>query len=212
MVYIGVPADVTHAYTENGNFHSVYDTQRRWFSEVLDLGKPIRELLWKGGDNDATASFVLTAPELAPFYNSQQGATRYLRIVFRSKTNRGSDDLTGSIAGAYNSGGQGAALIDNVSISGSGLSGGAVGTSGFETPGEINNVPEQDNGHLAMGAWHSTAKPPGVYFHTHPLQGGAIGASNVYDGRVYNDVCRPPDASVRWCDIKGIVISAGGEQ
>src|SRR5258706_2324071 len=96
MVYIGVPADVTHAYTANGNFHSVYDTQRRWFSEVLDLGKPIRELLSKGGDNDATASFVLTAPELAPFYNSQQGATRYLRIVFRSKTNRGSDELPGA--------------------------------------------------------------------------------------------------------------------
>src|SRR5258706_402889 len=74
----------------------VFDLRRRWLSEVTRLDKPISEVLHVSGNNNT--SFTLGSTALAAFYNAQTGSNRYLRIVLRSKTNRGFDDMGGSVA------------------------------------------------------------------------------------------------------------------
>ncbi len=213
MVYLGVPVDIDDLYLADGSHkvagatpHGVFDLRRRWLSEVLALDKPIAELLHVAGNTNT--SFGQTGLTLASFYNAQAGPTHTLRIVFRAKTNRGTDDLSGSSAGAFSSGGVGAVLVDQVAIGGSGISGAAVGTSGFESPGEIDNAEGPDPGH-ALAAWRATGKPPAIYFHPHPLEGGNVGGGNVYAPLLYEDICGPPGAAGVPCAMKGVVISAG---
>src|SRR5262249_12067866 len=162
-VYLGVPVDIDAVYLADGSLHTpgptphgVYDLKRRWFSEVVALDKPLVEIVHVAGDNNT--SFTQGAIDLSPFYAAQSRGHRYLRLVFRVKTNRNFDDLTGSNSGTYSSGGEGAVRIDNVSITGIGIAGGAYGNSGFEDPAEINNSDGTDPGH-ALGAWRATGKP-----------------------------------------------------
>src|SRR5207247_87617 len=128
MVYIGVPVDIDDLYLADGSHkvagatpHGVYDLKRRWFSEVLRLDMPIVELLHAAGNNNT--SFTQNNISLAQFFNAQSGSPRHLRVVFRVKTNRGFDDMSGGISGAYNSGHVGAALVDNVKIGGTDVTG-----------------------------------------------------------------------------------------
>lgn len=215
MVYIGAPVDVDSLWLSDGQFltpgpgpHAVYDLQRRWFSEVLDLSKPIIELMHVAGDNNN--QFTRSGYDVSAIYNSQTTTTRYLRIVFRSKTNRGSDDESGGTTPAsYNSGGEGAVRIDDVSLGGVGVSGPAtIAPSGFESPGEIDNTPEA-NPSLAIDHWHATGKPPTIYFHPHPLAGGDIGGGNFYTTLTFQDLCGASNSSQSFCNMSGIVISTG---
>jgi hypothetical protein len=213
MVYVGVPvniddltlADGTHK-TAGATPHAVYDLRRRWLSEVLALDKPIVELLHVGGT--VTSSYFQPGIGLDAFYNAQSGSPRYLRLVFRVKTNRGFDDMSGSNSGAYSSGGVGAALVDEVTIGGSGVAGAALGTSGFESPSDIDNSDGPDPGH-ALAAWRATGKPPATYFHAHPLAGGDLGGGNLYDPLLFQDVCGTVGTPGRQCAMAGVVISAG---
>ena len=223
MVYVGVPVDIDNVYTADGTLHQpnlpapgpphgVYDLYRRWFSEVLALDKPIVQLASIGGTRAVTA-FSISALDLSAIAAAQAGPAKYARIVFRVKTNAIASDLTGSATGAYQSGGEGAVRIDDVSIGGAGITvnsgvGDSPNPEGFESQGDINNTIEP--GGLALSHWHATGKPPATYFHTHPLPGGDIGGGNVYAPLTYNDLCGPPGAaSVRFCNMSGVVISAG---
>jgi hypothetical protein len=216
MVYVGMPVNVDDLYLADGSHktagvtpHGVYDLRRRWFSEVLALDKPIRELFHTSGTTGpATASFP--AVDLSPYWaagSNQPDGKVYVRVVFRVKTNRGFDDMTGGMIGSFNSGGEGAARIDDVAIGGVGVAGPALGTSGFESAGDIGNAEEST--HLALGSWHATGKPPAVFFHAHPLAGGDLGGGNVYPVLTYQDICDIPGTAQRFCNLTGVVISAG---
>ena len=207
MVYLGVPVDIDNLYLADGSHHvpgatphGVYDLKRRWFSEVLRLDMPIVEVLHVSGN--VNTSFTLSGQDLSTLYAAQGGAThKYLRLVFRCKTNRGFDDLTGGTTGAFNSGGKGAVMIDDVGIGGTGLAGGAVGYSHFESPSEIDNSDGATPG-LATGAWRATGKPPAIFWHTHPLAGG-----NGYIPLNYQSICSNPGFNS--CNMTGVVVSAG---
>jgi len=212
MVYLAVPVDVQNVFLADGSHHTgpgaVYDPKRRWFSEVARLDMPIQEVLHVSGNNNST--FSLAAAPLSAFYTAQNAFThKYLRIIFRVKTNRNFDDLAGGVAGQFNSGHVGAALIDDVSIGGANLSGAALGTSGFEAPTDIDNGSAGSPPADAITKWKSTGKPPSVFFHAHPMAGGDIGGGNPYDKLVYQDICGPPTATARFCNMAGVVISAG---
>ena len=208
MVYIGVPvrtdgSDDAPRAKSNAPV-PVYDVKRRWMSEVVDLRKPIRQVLSAGGDNSTTFTLSGADKDMSAFYNAQTGGTRYARIVFRTKTNRGFDDNSGSNAGAYSSGGKGAVLVDDVAVAGTGVSSGVTGTTTFDTAGDINNSVDDD---LVLGGkWRATGKPPAVYFHTHPLLGDV---GRLYDPLVYQDICGDQNADPRFCNVRGVVISAG---
>ena len=46
MVYVGVPTDPTLTqYTDGGSPRPIFDLQRRWFSEVLKIDAPYKEIL-----------------------------------------------------------------------------------------------------------------------------------------------------------------------
>ena len=212
MVYLAVPVDVQNVFLADGSHHTgpgaVYDPKRRWFSEVARLDMPIQEVLHVSGNNNST--FSLAAAPLSAFYTAQNAFThKYLRIIFRVKTNRNFDDNAGGVAGQFNSGHVGAALIDDVSIGGANLSGAALGTSGFEAPTDIDNGSAGSPPADAITKWKSTGKPPSVFFHAHPMAGGDIGGGNPYDKLVYQDICGPPTATARFCNMAGVVISAG---
>src|SRR5262249_51793733 len=127
IVYLGVPVDLDNVYTADGTLHQpdvkhphgVYDVYRRWLSEVIRLDKPIEEVLSAGGNTNTT--FSMTGRALAAYYNAQTGSNRYVRVAFRVHTKRGNTDL-GGITG-FNSGGAGAALIDDVVIGGTSVTG-----------------------------------------------------------------------------------------
>jgi hypothetical protein len=141
-----------------------------------------------------------------------------IRVVFRSKTNRGFDDED-NFATGYTSGSEGAVRIDDVTISGATVL--SPVSSTFDVgSGDISNVIEGPNAGggasavsvgqgYALGKWHSTGKPPQVHFHTHPLVGQDIGGGNIYNDLVYQDLCGSFTSSARQCNIGGVVISAG---
>ncbi len=207
MVYIGAPANLTSSRRSNGLNTAVYDPQRRWFSEVLDITTPgttYRQVRSVGGTVALTHVAGLPIPNamVQPILDAQPGAGGIVRLVFRVKTNRGFDDE----GTAYSSLGRGAAIVDNISLTG-GIS---SLTSGFDAPSEINNVVEP--GGAALTSWKSTGKPPAVYMHTHPLDGGDIDPGpgvNFYQPLEYNDLCGPSNSPGRFCNIGGVVISVG---
>ena len=52
MVYIGAPANISSSRRSDGINRPVYDPQRRWFSEVLDITTPgttYKQVLSVGG-------------------------------------------------------------------------------------------------------------------------------------------------------------------
>jgi len=196
MVYIGAPVvdslgvlAVTGGewfVASDGTTRRVYDSQRRWFSEVIRANEGLhREIFTTYFDN---AEQQVTVGPVSLAGASANGKTR---LVFRNKTNRGFDDESGSVAGAYSSAGRGAVVIDDVEVD---LGAGFVSLGDFETAAQVDN----DLGTNALDAWKTTGKPTGIYHHTHD-------SSDL----IYEDLCGPVDGPLRICNLTGTVISGG---
>ena len=112
------------------------------------------------------------------------------RLVFRIKTNRGFDDEDNG-ANGFSSGTAGAAIIDDVVVSGTGVTGFTVG---FESAGDIDNN--------SATAFHSTGKPVGNWAHVENIQ---------VSGLPFDDPCGSVDAAVRFCNMYGNVIVLGNK-
>ncbi|MBI5711294.1 MAG: hypothetical protein HZC42_13500 [Candidatus Eisenbacteria bacterium] len=223
MVYIGIPANPTSYKRADGSSGNVvYDLKRRWFSEVLAVDGAASgaylEMLTVAGDGSAAPSFPVANALIQGFLDDARNGGPadgggILRVVFRSKTNRGFDDQGGGSTG-YTSGTEGAVRIDDVSIVG----GTSTITSPFDAASEINNAVEAPNAGspgpavgqgYALAAWHATGKPPAIFFHPHPIHGGDIGGGNFYAPLDYHDLCGDPESAARFCNIHAVVISAG---
>src|SRR5207249_6345148 len=130
-----------------------------------------RQLVSTGGSNGTPAApilanITLTQAQVNAILDADGGSGNggRLRLVFRVKTNRGYDDEnqgnapaegTNNAAGGFSSLTRGAAIVDDVSVTGGGATALA---NGFESASDINN----STGVPATTAWKSTGKPPGV--------------------------------------------------
>jgi hypothetical protein len=206
MVYIGAGVDGNQWLASDGVLRNVYDPQRRWFAEVLhwdrDPGsnplnpQPLyyKELLSVAGDNPAdagtnpssyaTGSFTITNAALAPYL----AKNNKIRLVFRVKTNRNSDDMDD----LYSSNRAGAAVVDDVTYQIGANPAVSFGT--FNSASDINN----SNAVSALDAWKSTGKPPAIYHHVH-----------LFGSLTYADICGQKGDAGRLCDMTGNVISSG---
>ncbi len=206
MVYIGAPVndnDVTFStplFVGGNEITTVYDKKRRWFSEVLQITGPGgiigAELGSYAGDNAAgPASWTIPVGNAAlQAIKDADGAGNggKVRLVFRVKTNRGTDDENGGNAAAlYSSGTRGAAIVDNVV-----MNGWAAANGNFEATNAINNDTAVD----ATNAWKSTGKPPAVYFHAHSVTTG---------GLAFDDPCGTLESLNRGCNLYGKIITSG---
>ena len=145
MVYVGVPTDPTACqYTDGGAPRPVFDLQRRWFSEVLKIDAPYKEILSTFGRDSVYAaapfSYLVDNSVIQPMLDAQGAGDGggVIRLVFRSKTNANYADETNT-GGSFVSTNKGAVRIDQVAITGATP---AFVTSGFETVGEILNAIE----------------------------------------------------------------------
>lgn len=220
MVYVGVPTDPTNTRYSDAVDRTIFDLKRRWFSEVLKINAPYKEIYTTFGQDSVhkTTALSITVPnaEIEPMLASQ-GATDgggVIRVVWRVKTNKDFSDETGS--GGFQGLGRGAAIIDDVDLNGTGVS--PHVTEDFETLGAIDNTVEgPDNASpgpavgegYALHKFHATGKTPKIYSHTHPLAGGDIGGGNIYSQLAYDDVCGPPSSRLRNCNIENVVVSTG---
>ena len=193
-VFVGAPAETTIAGTDNflsstGSFRAIYDPLRRWFNEVLWRGRRAWKYSAAGTNAWATHSVTLSPAEKGAYTRNGK-----IRVVFRVHTNRGFDDE----GTAYTSAGKGAAQLDDVLIGASADPANATTSIGtFETgSGDL------DIDNSSATAWHSTGKPPAIYFHAHDI------ASLLAAGK-YQDLCGPPGNEFRICNMDGIVISMG---
>ena len=170
MVYVGSPKE------------SAYDTNRRWFSEVLDLAKPYQEVFAISGKRPVAGadSAVLAA------YGGLQPVAGKVRVVFRIKTNRVRSDQTTGTATGFNSK-DGAALIDEVQVDG-----GTV--YGFESAGSIVGRSLIPDIALDGGPWATTGKPPYTPFHVADVA-----------TLVYEDLCGAVGSPTRQCNLAGNV-------
>jgi hypothetical protein len=208
QVYIGVPVNDAAATLSDLVPRPVYDTQRRWFSEVLRIfdgpSAPYYELLGKAGVNPALpdttghVAFSATIPwaTVATITGSALNPTGQLRLVFRSKTNNVGDDYRGDFTSV---GGRGAATIDDVTIKWGAAAPVVIGAfEGAEgTADNINNT----IGASSTTFWKSTGKPPALYFHAKNLAGLA-----------WHDLCSAtPGAPTRTCNMIGNVLDGGNE-
>jgi hypothetical protein len=207
MVYVGAPvADTAGAVWtgSDGLTHQVFDPVRRWFGELIranETGKHYELYTTYGNDPPIVSPADSNAyRDVVATRNVTYGALRAawgdrIRLVFRVKTNRGSEtpssDEYGSLPGAYTSGYLGAAQLDNVAVN---LGAGATTIGTFESVDDIDN----DAGASALVKWKTSSKPPGVYFHMHDLA-----------DLVYEDLCGPVDSENRICNMAGKVISMG---
>ena len=207
MVYVGAPVVDTlgAAWTgSDGNAHQVFDPVRRWFGELIRANQANGhyELFTTYGDDppiatpaDSNAFNSKTATRNVTYGTLRSAWGNRIRLVFRVKTNRGmvnenlSSDGTGS-AGGYNSGYLGAAQLDDVSINGAASN----SLGGFENASDIDNHATP----TALNAWKTSSKPPAIYHHVHDLS-----------DLIYQDLCGPPGANNRICDLAGNVISMG---
>jgi hypothetical protein len=204
MVYVGAPVDEANTLFSDGSVAPVYDLQHRWFSEVVKINTPgttYKELLSVAGINGTpalpiTVNTSLTQTQANNILDADGGSGNggRIRIVFRVKTNRGFDDENNGNCG-FTSGTAGAAIIDDVSMSG----GGATAlTNGFESAGDVNN----STGVPATAAWKSTGKPPAAWFHVHRVN--EPGSPLPFD-----DPCGAITAAVRLCNMGNAVLSPG---
>ena len=207
MVYVGAPVgdDASDPWTgSDGLTHPVFDPVRRWFGELIRANEAggHYELFTTYGNQppiaapaDSNGVVVQTATRNVTYGQLRAAWGNRIRLVFRIKTNRGSetfsDDSKGSIAGAYTSGYLGAAQVDDVAIN---LGGGTAALGGFESENEIDNHPEAS----PLTCWKTSSKPPGTTFHVHDLS-----------SLTYEDLCGPPTSKNRACDMAGGVISMG---
>jgi len=186
MVYVGSPVnDAAWVGANGGAFPKpVYDKQRRWFSEVIDLWSPYRRLFSKTGVMGApTNTGALVAGGFAP--------GQPVRVVFRVKTDRALDDEDTYQRG-FGSGSVGAVLLDNVAVNG-----GSPHT--FDTIGAVDN----DIATPPTSTWKTTGKPLPSNWHWHNLEG-----NSPYTNLVYADPCGNI-GSTRLCNMRGKVVSAG---
>jgi hypothetical protein len=216
MVYVGVPTDSASVMLSNATTAPVHDLMRRWFSEVLKINAPFKEILSTFGQDSAYKTSPLTVNlgngTIQPMLDAIAGSNGIVRVVFRIKTNTFFADETGS--GGFQDWGYGAVLLDDVDINGTGVT--PHVQSGFESASEIDNTIEGPPGGFsglhsgyAYNYWHATGKPPQMYCHTHPLAGGDIGGGNYYAPLAYDDLCGPPDSPLRSCNIHNVVVSTG---
>jgi len=177
----------------------VFDPVRRWFGELIRANEASGhyEVYTTWGNRppiasaaDSNLSLDVCAMRNVTYGTLQSTWGNKVRLVFRVKTNRGFDDQDGSVA-AYNSGRQGAAQLDSVSVD---LGAGSVLIGDFENQSDINN----DAGCPATAAWKTSSKPPAIAFHTHELS-----------DLIYQDLCGPPGSVNRICNLYGTVISMG---
>lgn len=198
MVYVGAPAEGS-VLLSDGNTHTIFDPLRRWFGEVLRSNEGLfKEILSVAGTGSATPPSVTIPKSLINAWKAANAgnpaAANKIRVVFRVKTNNLYDDETTN-ANGYSSGGVGAAIVDAVSIT---TPGGTHNvSSGFESAGEI------DNTLATTAAWHGTGKPPATYYHIRQL--------NPSTGLVYQDLCGPPLAGSRTCNMLGQIVSMGNK-
>ncbi len=198
-VYVGAPVIDGACVYSDGVTRSVYDPQRRWFSEVLRIFEgpsvPYYEIFATTGHQpadtlSATPSASVTIP--GSYVDAIRTATGntggVVRLVFRVKTNRGFDDM----GTAYNSLGRGAVQIDDVTANGN-----MIGDFELAEQGGAGSIDNRTTASPTLN-WKSTGKPPAIYFHPAALA-----------DLTYNDLCGPPDAPTRFCNIYGTVISAG---
>jgi hypothetical protein len=180
MVWVGVPRE--DLYDPNTNPAGVYDSNRRWLSDVIDFNSTLQpaKLFAQHGKAplvgpDTTVTVIL--PELGP---------SVLRIAFQIKTNRQYSDESYGLDG-YDSI-DGAALIDDVILNGE-----TIGD--FESPTDIRprllldgagNTTEID----PLTAWITTGRPPASYAHIHNL-----------DDLPFLDPCGFLDPPGRLCDV-----------
>jgi hypothetical protein len=206
MVYVGIPVDNSFVLS-TGVSSTVFDTQRRWFSEVIrtqNVGgapgsAPYKQLVSATGVQGTTGAPILVNQALAstvinPILDQDGGAGNggRVRIVFRVKTNRGFDDENNGNSG-FSSGGAGAAIVDDVVISGPS---GTLLNDGFEgTNGGFDNTTALNAGSF----WKSTGKPPATWTHIHDLD----------DGLPFQDPCGAITAPVRLCNMGNNVITPG---
>jgi FlgD Ig-like domain len=223
MVYIGAPVDDANCQYSNGSVLPVYDPLRRWFSEVVKINTPgttYKQLLSVSGVQGSAVAPIngtWTVPQalVNGILDADGGANNggRLRLVFRVKTNRGSDDqnsgntpaendpdgagplppINNTGSGKFSSLTRGAAIIDDVSVSGGGAT---TLTSGFESASEV------DNNQPATVAWKSTGKPPAAWFHVHRLD-------DLTQPLPFTDPCGTLTASVRFCNMTGAVLVPG---
>jgi len=183
--YVHQPADSFMVYVGSPN-ENAYDTNRRWFSEVLDLSKPVQELF------SVSNHFPFVNPDtsLSRPYAGITPVAGKVRVVFRVKTNRIRADSGTATATGFQSK-DGAALIDDVQ-----LDGGTI--YGFETTGSVTArslIPDIGaNG----GAWATTGRPPSNTVHIENL-------ANL----LYEDLCGAVGSGTRQCNLVGNVIVAG---
>src|SRR5690348_1781944 len=208
MVYVGSPVNDASCKLSDGTTKPVYDHLRRWFSEVLRVNEggsaPYYELLTTSGNNPADTStasaFSVTVPSATiNTILGTAGNPGTVRLVFRVKTNRNFDDGD-TRTGHFSSYSRGAAILDDVTVNtGSGPS--VIGNfEGAEESG-ANSIDNRDTPFTtALTNWKSTGKPPSIYFHTENL-------ANL----TYNDLCGPPNSPARFCNIGGVVLSAGNK-
>lgn len=195
MVYVGGPiepdGDPNNANdftASDGLTYDVFDAQRRWFSEVVDINN-YQEIFATVGNN-ANQQVV------AGFDNSVLNLTT-ARLVFRVKTDRevSSCDEAGGRSGFYNSGGAGAVQVDDVEVDVTGTGTSYVLLGDFELATDIDN----DTGVSASTKWKSTGKPPAIWPHL----------VNESENPTYQDLCGPIGGAGRICDLAGNFISYG---
>jgi hypothetical protein len=180
----------------NSEPRQVYDSQRRWFSEVLRVFDPgalpsdppvissrYREIFTAYGNN-ADATIEIVALSLTGLASNDK-----TRLVFRNKTNRGFADEDGFVSG-WNGGGAGGAVFDDVEI--------ALDAGAYTNIGDFEEASDVDNTANALDAWRTTGKPPSYYHHVHNM------ATLQYD-----DLCGEVDGDRRICNLRGNVISMG---
>src|SRR5580765_6981488 len=125
MVYVGAPVNDAACVYSDGVTRTVYDKQRRWFSEVLKIfgpGANYYEIFARTGDNPADTLAATPTPSSgaivvpsATISSVLGGVAGQVRLVFRCKTNRGFSDGDSRNSG-YTSFGRGAVEVDDVTI------------------------------------------------------------------------------------------------
>jgi len=217
MVYIGTPVGNSNFRPYNVPFDSVggdycqrmtnrrviYDTLRRWFSEVLEATaqpQPLYKELLSVADSSAgsvSVSYVIPADTVGKWLAA--GGNK-VRLVFRVKTNGISSDESAT----FDSHTKGAAIVDDVTWAFTGGTSSPAGWGTFEVDPDPNGARVDntvDNRGTATSNWKSTAKPPQNMAHVEQLAGG---------NAPYDDLCgaNPSDVG-RPCSMVNGVITFG---
>jgi hypothetical protein len=183
--FVNNPADSFMVYVGSPN-ENAYDTNRRWFSEVLDYSKPVQELFAISGKYPFVAADTL----IQRGYAGAQPVSGRVRVVFRVKTNRVRADGVVGTPTAFNSK-DGAAVLDQVKVDGG-------TTYGFDNLGDVTARELIPDLALVGGAWAATGRAPDPDFHVENVA-----------GLIYEDLCGAVGSPTRKCNLVGNVVVAG---